>query len=47
MAQFVDDPEIEALFGTDTIPTAFTSQVDADRVLEKIKALNPDYTVVV
>jgi len=36
-----------ALFGTDTIPTAFTAQATAERVVREIQHRNPGYQVVV
>jgi len=47
MAKFENDPEIVALFGTDTIPTAFTSNAYASEVLEAIILQNPGYDVVI
>lgn len=37
-----DDQEIRRLFGTDTLPTPFTSQTPAADVLERLKRLNPN-----
>lgn len=37
--------EIQDLFGTKTIPTAFTAEADAQTVLAKIRALNPGVQV--
>ena len=45
MAQFVGDSVVQSLFGTDTIPTAFTSTASPEEVKEKIQALNPEYQV--
>ena len=39
------DPKIKELFGTDTIPTAFTARADGQYVLGEIKRLNPKATV--
>lgn len=39
------DPDVRALFGTDTIPTAFTSQASATEVLAQIQKLNPNARV--
>lgn len=39
------DPEVLKLFGTDTLPTAFTCNAKAGDVLAKITALNPDRQV--
>lgn len=36
------DPQVKALFGTDTIPTAFTASASPEYVLARIKALNPN-----
>lgn len=36
-----NDPEVFALFGTDTLPTAFTPKASAAAVLAAIQALNP------
>lgn len=44
MARFSDVSMIE-LFGTDTIPTAFTEQASPMMVLEAIKKLNPNCEV--
>lgn len=35
------------LFGTDTLPTAFTAYADADVVVESITLLNPESQVVI
>ena len=40
-----DDPKVRELFGTDTIPTAFTAKADPVRVLAAIQALNPGVQV--
>lgn len=39
--------KIKRLFGTDTMPTAFTAQASATKVLEAIGKLNPECAVVV
>lgn len=44
-AQFLDDPEVAALFGTDTLPTAYTEHADASTVLNAIARLNPGHVV--
>jgi hypothetical protein len=36
------EPEVRELFGTDTLPTAFTAQAAPATVLARIQALNPD-----
>lgn len=41
------DPQVEALFGTDTLPTAFTGKADAERVVAEVRRLNPDCHVFV
>lgn len=41
-----DNPQVRELFGTDVIPTAFTSQAEPGRVLATIQALNPGVQVV-
>lgn len=38
-------PKVKELFGTDTIPTAFTARADGQYVLGEIKRLNPQSTV--
>ena len=45
VAQFVNDPDIISLFGTDTLPTAFTAQADPITVLREIQRLNPRHLV--
>lgn len=45
VAQFVNDREILAVMGTDTIPTAFTAQADPITVLRAIQRLNPHHLV--
>ena len=44
MAQF-SDPAIRGLFGTDTIPTAYTAQANAEKVRAAIQERNPIETV--
>lgn len=44
MAQH-SDPQVKRLFGTDTLPTPFTSQADVSMVLRKIRDLNPGCVV--
>jgi len=46
MARF-SDPSIQRLFGTDTIPTSFTSQASQVTVQARIETLNPDCEVTV
>lgn len=38
--------EINDLFGTDTIPTAYTAAADAERVMAGIRSANPGVDVV-
>ena len=45
-ATFHDDEEVKRLFGTDTLPTAFTAQADGYRVQREVQRLNPDCEVV-
>jgi len=35
------------LFGTDTLPTAFTEKADSERVVAELRRLNPDCHVFV
>ena len=39
------DPQVSELFGTDTLPTAFTAAADPAEVLASIRGLNPDCRV--
>lgn len=39
------DPQVFALFGTDTLPTAYGSRLLGSFVRSKIKELNPDCVV--
>ena len=41
------DPQVQELFGTDTIPTSFTSKALPETVLNGVKSLNPDRVVTV
>ena len=45
-AQFVNDTQVIAAFGTDTIPTAFTSSAPFEMVEREIKKLNPHHNVI-
>ena len=45
LARFMNDTEIIRLFGTDTIPTAFTEEASPMEVLRAVKNLNPEYKV--
>ena len=40
-----DDPRTVALFGTDTLPTAFTAEARPETVRAAIARRNPDATV--
>lgn len=42
-----NDPETLALFGTDTLPTAFRTVAAAETVREQLAKLNPGKRVVV
>jgi len=44
LARF-EDPKVIELFGTDTLPTAYTEQASPMMVLEGIQKKNPDYKV--
>lgn len=46
LADFTDDPTVWDLFGTTTIPTAFTLRTSVEDVLAEIRSLNPGATVV-
>ena len=39
------DPEIRRLFGTDTLPTPYTSRAPAETVLAEVSRRNPDSVV--
>ncbi len=41
------DPKVRELFGTDTLPTAYTVQANEATVLGAIQALNPECRVIV
>lgn len=41
------DPKVKDLFGTDTLPTPFTSQADEQDVVAQIQRLNPKAKVTV
>jgi len=45
LARFINDDEVLKLFGTDTIPTAFTEQASPMVVKQAIEKLNPTYRV--
>lgn len=45
-AQFVNDTQVIAAFGTDTIPTAFTSSAPFEMVQRAIQKLNPHHNVI-
>jgi len=40
-----DNPRVAELFGTDTLPTAYTTKMDAITVAERIQAKRPDVTI--
>ena len=40
-AQHSDNKELIKLFGTNTIPTAFTDKIPGEYVLQRIRVLNP------
>lgn len=42
---YQNDPEIEALFGTKYIPTAFTAQATEAKVVSELQRLNPGYVI--
>lgn len=37
--------EIEALFQTDTLPTAFCDKMPRERVIDELQKRNPDITI--
>ncbi len=45
-AQFVNDTNIVALFGTDTLPTAFTAKAPFETVQREVQKLNPRHDVI-
>lgn len=44
-ARFVGDTDVVRLFGTDTLPTAYTAQASAEQVLAAITRQNLGKTV--
>ena len=40
-----DNTRVAELFGTDTLPTAYTTKMDAITVAERIQAKRPDVTI--
>jgi len=42
MATFKNDAEVLALFGTDTLPTSYTTEAETNEVVSAIQRLNPD-----
>ena len=42
-----DSPETKELFGTDTLPMPFSSQVRASQVYATVRELNPDAEITV
>lgn len=47
LGNFVGDAEIEQLFGTTLIPTAYTERASATAVLTGVERLNPGVSVTV
>ena len=47
LAQFIGDPEIPALFGTDILPTGYTDQSNPGEVIEDMQRFHPQRIVVV
>jgi hypothetical protein len=45
LATFHGDAEMVEAFGTDTIPTAFTTEANAEEVAAAIAAKNPDHQI--
>lgn len=45
LARFINDDKVLSLFGTDTIPTAFTENASPMVVKAKIEELNPNHKV--
>lgn len=45
LARFVGDRKVIELFGTDTLPTAFTAQAPVEMVEKAIQKLNPHHEV--
>jgi hypothetical protein len=41
-----DDPQIFALFGTDTLPLPFTTKVSISEVVEKLRKTNPTAKII-
>jgi len=39
------DPAVRVLFGTDTLPTAYTSSTSSETVRLEIQAKNPEFEV--
>ncbi len=46
LARFINDDKVLRLFGTDTIPTAFTENASPMVVKAQIEKLNPEHKVV-
>ena len=44
-AKFIGDKKIVELFGTDTLPTAFTAAAAYDDVERELQRLNPHHTI--
>ena len=45
-ATHINMPDVVDLFGTDTLPTAFTAAAPAERVLAELRKRNPGILVV-
>lgn len=45
VAQFVGDVSILSAFGTDTIPTPFTLDADAETVRQAVQVRNPGHII--
>lgn len=45
LARFEADPEARRLFGTDTVPTAFTLECGGEEVRDAVQSLNPGHLV--
>jgi len=44
-ARFVNDENVVELFGTDTLPTAFTSSANFETVQAEIQSMNPQHEI--
>ena len=45
LARFINDQKVTDLFGTDTLPTAFTEEASPMEVKREIERLNSGYEV--